>query len=49
MSVPIVFLWQRLVNAVVKVLVMREYDMASNIVELERWLAVELGLGDGSL
>ena len=34
MRVPIVFVGQRLIDAVIKVLVMRKQDMAAHVVEL---------------
>ena len=35
MRVPVIFLGKGLVDAVVKVLIVREDDMATNIIELE--------------
>ena len=36
MRIPVIFVGKRLVNAVVEILVMREYDMATDVVELRR-------------
>lgn len=36
MSVPVILIWESLVNAIVEVLVMREDNVSTNIVQLEK-------------